>query len=215
MAVSRSAAALAFDAATLTISGAGFDAASPQANVVVLGNGLSPGAVVVAATATQLTVSLPASSPTPTPARSTGPLTAVVTVASRGSGGVSSGAPVEVATVLLPLLNWRGAGASGDGSRLFLAANANGTVWRSLDGGVSFSPTTAPIRNWQVRFSSSSSSFFFFCFFFFHLLVSHLLITPNPTPPPPSTTKKQTNKKSVSADATGTNVAAAAYGDAL
>ena len=158
---------LAFNATTLTISGSGFDAANPQANVVSLNRGLSPGAVVVAATATTLVLSLATGTSPPT---SSGPLTAVVTVTSRGgASGVSSGAPVQVGSVLLPLLNWRGAAVSGDGSSLFLAVNNNGKIWRSLDGGVSFAPTTAPIRDWQVRF------FFCFAFCFFILLFSFLL----------------------------------------
>ena len=197
--VSLSSAALAFDAPTLTITGTGFDAANSAANLVFLGRGLSPGAVVTAATATTLTVSLPAPGSSPPPERSTGPLTAAVTITSRG---VSSGAPVQVATVILPLLNWRGAGASGDGSRLFLAANANGTIWRSLDGGVSFAPTTAPIRNWQVSAV-------------FLLLLSsscHGFSVSSPRTLPSMKTK---TKKSVSSDATGTHLAAAAYGDSI
>lgn len=154
--VTQSTVSVAYNATVLSISGSGFDAATPSANLVAFSTGLS--GVAVAATATTLTVS-----PSPTQTASTGPLTAVVTVTSRGSGGgVTSGSPVQVATVLLPLLNWRGAGANAAGDRLFLAANTNETIWRSLDGGVSFAPTTAPIRSWQV---------IFVLFFFFLLLL--------------------------------------------
>ncbi|MBI3408028.1 MAG: Ig-like domain repeat protein [Planctomycetes bacterium] len=73
------------NAGTLLITGLGFDSATPGNNIVTFNNGAT--GTVTAATATQLTV-------TSLTGLAAGPLTASVSV-----DGVSSGAPVQVATV--------------------------------------------------------------------------------------------------------------------
>ena len=85
--ITSSAADVAVNAGTITINGFGFDASSNGANnTLVFSDGAA--GTVTAATATALTVSL---STAPTTA---GPLTAVVTTDSAGSGS-----PVQVATI--------------------------------------------------------------------------------------------------------------------
>ena len=78
------------NAPTLTIAGTGFDASSPSANAVVLSSGAA--GAVTAATSTSLVVTLS------TPPTSVG--AAMTAVAA--SFGLSSGSPVQVATVVVP-----------------------------------------------------------------------------------------------------------------
>jgi hypothetical protein len=85
--VTLNSASLAQNAPQLIIAGTGFDATTPANNTVVLSSGT---ATVTAATATQLTCTLGGPP-------STGSLTAVVT-----SFGGSSGAAVQVATIVAP-----------------------------------------------------------------------------------------------------------------
>jgi hypothetical protein len=80
---------IAQNAPTITIGGTNFSA-TPANNTVVFNLGAA--GTVTSSTATQLTVTFT------TPPSSTGPLTAVVT-----SNGGSSGAPVQVATVTVPV----------------------------------------------------------------------------------------------------------------
>jgi len=76
------------------MTGTGFDAATPSANIVALSRGAA--GTVTAANATSLTVTIT------TPPTSAGALTAVVS-----ANGGTSGSPVQVANIVsTPAYNW-------------------------------------------------------------------------------------------------------------
>ena len=82
------------NAAKILVTGTGFDAATPSANIVALSRGAA--GTVTAANATSLTVTIT------TPPTSAGALTAVVS-----ANGGTSGSPVQVANIVsTPAYNW-------------------------------------------------------------------------------------------------------------
>jgi CheY-like chemotaxis protein len=109
--VTASTDSVARNAASVTIAGTGFNAATPSANAVAFNLG-AVGAVT-AATSTSLTVTFS------TPPTSSGSLTAVVTLF-----GGSSGAAVQVATVVAaPTVTYRTAGLASNAALLSIAGS--------------------------------------------------------------------------------------------
>ena len=125
--ISASTGAVLINSTTLIITGTGFDSTTPSNNVVTLSNGAT--GVVTAATPTQLTVTLS------TPA--IGSLTAVV------NNGISSGAPVQVATIV-PVITPSTANLAATASSISISGL--GFDPTPINDGVTFSGATSGTR---------------------------------------------------------------------
>ena len=126
---------LSKSAPSLTIFGTGFDFAIPSNNIVTLGSGAA--GTVTAATATRLVVTF-TTAPT-----SLGSLTAVVT-----RGSLSSGAPVQVANVVLaPLIVLPPNGSTAGGTSMTIVGSGfTGATSVSLGGVEATGVTVSMIR---------------------------------------------------------------------
>lgn len=146
-AVVSNVASLPINAATITIGGSGFNAASPAGNTVVFNNGAA--GTVAAATATSLTVAFT------TQPSVVGSLTAVVSCF-----GGSSGAAVQVATVV-PVITGSTANVSVDSNMItihgfgFSATPGNNIV--VFDHGAVGSVTAASSTQLTVTFSTHAT----------------------------------------------------------
>jgi len=139
---------LAVGATTVTINGTGFDPISPAANRILFNQGAI--GTVTDSTDTSLTVAFSA------PPTSTGNLTAVVT-----SGAVTSGAPVQIATVTSALSTYTllepATGGAGSDSVL-LALSSQGTPWTATANVLWLHTTSSGTGSGKITFSYDSNS---------------------------------------------------------